>query len=120
MKVDIGNIPPNTDISITFSYIQKLEVEMNKFWCFRLFSTITPRYKGKLLDNLSRDIEILATYPTIASHNSYDSTPYPWNIKVKLQSPSPITLLKSPSHQVITKFGNENHTCSVTLNPSAN
>ena len=115
MKVLIGNIPPNTDISITYSYIQKLEVEMNKFWCFRLFSTITPRYKGNWFDNLSRDIDILASYPTISSHNS---KAYPWNIKIELQSPSPITLLKSPSHKIVTNFGNENHTCSVTLNPN--
>ncbi len=115
MKVLIGNIPPNTDISITFSYIQKLEVEMNKFWCFRLFSTITPRYKGNWFDKLNRDIEILASYPTISSNNS---KAYPWNIKVELQSPSPVTLLRSPSHQIITNFGNENHTCSVTLDPN--
>jgi len=112
MKVMIGNIPPKTEISITYSYIQKLEVSLNKFWCFRLFSCITPRYNGNLSDYVKQDITTLSNYPTISSHNSQA---YPWNINVEIQSPNPITFLNSPSHKTTTKYGNEKHTCEMTL-----
>jgi len=115
MKVLIGNIPPKTEVSITYSYIQKLDIALNKFWCFRLFSTITPRYNGDIASYLDHDLEILSRYPTI-SPDSCEA--YPWNIKIELQSPSPIKFLACPSHEVIKIFGNENHTCTVTFHPN--
>lgn len=114
MKVLVGNIPPKMDVSITYSYIEKLDVALNRFWCFRLFSTITPRYNGDIRSYLDHDLEILSKYPTVSP---VGSEAYPWNIKIELQSPSPITFLESPSHQILTTFGNEKHTCSVALNP---
>lgn len=115
MKVMIGNIPSNTEVSITYSYIEKLEVSLNKFWCFRLFSCITPRYIGNLADYLSQDILVLSSYPTISSQSSQA---YPWTIKAEIQSPAPITFLNSPSHELVTSYGNENHTCEISLNPN--
>jgi len=116
MKVLIGNIPPKTEISIVYSYIEKLETSLNKFWCFRLFSTITPRYNGNLNDLMKQDIALLSNYPTVAQNSS---KAYPWSIKAEIQSPSPITLLKSPSHDIVATYGNENHTCTITLNPNS-
>lgn len=113
MKVLLGNILPNTSISITYSYIQKLEVSLGRFWCFRLFSTLTPRYNGSnFTDYLKSDIPLLVQYPTISASTGQA---YKWNVTVDVQSPSSINLLKSPSHKVATTFGNENHTCHVTL-----
>jgi len=114
MKVLIGNIPPKTEVSITYSYIHKLDIALNKFWCFRLFSTITPRYNGDIASYLDHDLEILSRYPTISPESS---EAYPWTIKVELQSPSPIKFLECPSHEVIKTFGNENHTCTIELYP---
>ena len=112
MKIMIGNIPPETTIAITYSYIQKLEVVANKFLCFRLFSTITPRYNGNFQDVLKADISLLSNYPAVSSH---DPEAYPWVIEAEIQSPSPITFVKSPSHDVVPVFGNEGHTCNVTF-----
>jgi len=44
MKVKIGNIPPHSEIEITYSYLQELEVSLNKFWRYTIPSTLTPRY----------------------------------------------------------------------------
>lgn len=44
MKIDIGNIRPNSDIKITYVYSEELEVSGNKFYKYKLPSTITPRY----------------------------------------------------------------------------
>ena len=115
MKVLIGNIPPQSLISVTYSYIEKLTVSLNKFWCFRLFSTITPRYNGNLSDLLKADVSLLANYPIIASDSS---GAYPWHIQAEIQSPSAISVVKSPSHSIVSKYGNENHTCTITLDDS--
>jgi len=112
MKVMIGNIPPNTPITITYSYIQKLEIAAKKILCFRLFSTITPRYNGNLQDALKADIALLSSYPTLSSQ---DSQAYPWTIEAEIQSPSKITFVKSPSHDIIPVYGNEGHTCNLTF-----
>jgi len=112
MKIMIGNIPPKTTVAITYSYIQKLEVAANKFLCFRLFSTITPRYNGNMQDALKADIALLSSYPTISSQ---DPEAYPWTIEAEIQSASPISFVKSPSHNITPVYGNENHTCKVTL-----
>jgi len=116
MKVSVGNIPPQTEISIVYSYIQKLETSMSKFWCFRLFSTITPRYNGNINEILDADIGLLASYPTISKDNS---KAYPWTIRAEIQSPSPITLLESPTHKIVPTYGNENHTCTITFEPNS-
>ena len=115
MKVLIGNIPPMSPISVTYSYVEKLTVSLNKFWCFRLFSSITPRYNGSLSNLLKADVTLLAAYPTISDKAS---TAYPWHIDVEIQSPSAISTVKSPSHGIVSKYGNENHTCTVTLDHS--
>ena len=116
MKVLIGNIPPMSPISITYSYVEKLTVTLNKFWCFRLFSSITPRYNGNLNDLLKTDVALLAAYPTISDKSS---SAYPWHIDVQIQSPSAISTVKSPSHRIVSKYGNENHTCRVTLDDAS-
>jgi len=116
MKVSVGNIPPQTEISIVYSYIQKLETSLSKFWCFRLFSTITPRYNGNINEILDADIGLLASYPTISKDNS---KAYPWTIRAEIQSPSPITLLESPTHKIVPTYGNENHTCTITFEPNS-
>ena len=112
MKIMIGNIPPKTTVAITYSYIQKLEVAANRFLCFRLFSTITPRYNGNLQDALKADIALLFRYPTISSQ---DPEAYPWTIEAEIQSASPISFVKSPSHNITPAYGNENHTCKITF-----
>lgn len=51
MKVQVGNIPPLTEIEIEFSYLERVEVSMNKFNKFTIYSTLTPRYSKNPLAN---------------------------------------------------------------------
>ena len=109
MRVRIGNIPPQTTITIKYSYIQKLEVALNKFWCFQLFSSATsgPTSDWKTLLNPS--------LPVVLGKNTENCV---FNIKVNIQSSSPISSVKSPSHEIVQTFGNESHTCTVQLDQS--
>lgn len=44
MKSELGNLPPNTELILKYTYIEELEVTMNKFYKLRFGSTITSRY----------------------------------------------------------------------------
>jgi len=107
MKIMISNIPPKSTISITYSYIEKLEINLHKFWLFRLFSSLTPAYTD-INDCLRRDISILANYSTLSEDNAF-----PWNVKIEIQSPTPITSIRSPLHKIIMTYGNKNHTRNI-------
>lgn len=58
IKIDIGNIDPNSYITIRYTYSEELLVSMNKFWKFTIPSTITPRY-GAGFDGNKADEKIL-------------------------------------------------------------
>lgn len=42
--MEIGNVPPKTEVTITISIMQELEISMNTFYKLQVFSTISPRY----------------------------------------------------------------------------
>ena len=65
-----------------------------------------------LQDMLKADIALLSSYPTISSK---DPEAYPWVIETEIQSPSPITFVKSPSHDIAPSYGNEGHTCKIAF-----
>ena len=44
MKIDIGNIQPKSELKIKFTYLEEMQVSVNKFWMYKILSTITPRY----------------------------------------------------------------------------
>ena len=52
MKIEIGNIPPKTEVKIIFTYAEELETSMNKFWRFKIPSSITPRYCSEILPKI--------------------------------------------------------------------
>src|SRR5690606_32753153 len=90
MKVNIGNIPSKTEIKIVLSYIEKLEVVLNKFWSFKIYSTITPRYHPDPT-KLNEDLCLLINYPLISENNEES---YPWKIEIEVESSSSINLIK--------------------------
>lgn len=94
MKIKIGNIPPQTDIEIEFTYLEKVEIAMNKFYKFVLPSTLTPRYNRNAHKN--QDLATLANYPVI-SKNSKDA--YIWNVILRINSDDQIKFCKCPSHE---------------------
>ena len=113
LKVVIGNIPPNSQIEIEFSYIENLRVSLNKFWNFTLFSTFTPRYSPKF--NPKKDEKTLASYPSISSEHSKAFT---WTIMTTILSSTPIEALFCPNHEVIIQDLHKNSLKkTIILNP---
>jgi hypothetical protein len=44
MKVKLGNLLPQQSLTILLSYVEELDVCINKFWRLSLVTTTTPRY----------------------------------------------------------------------------
>jgi len=81
MKVQIGNIPPLCEIEIEFSYLERVEVAMNSFNKFTIYSTLTPRYSKN--HHRNEDIATLSNYPFI---EGTDSNAYTWNVNINIKS----------------------------------
>ena len=93
MCVKIGNIPPQSEIEITFAYIERVQITLNKFWQFILSSSIIPHHNTS--ENKS-----LANYPVYAKEITSDFDTVKWDVAIAINSRSPITFLKSPSHEI--------------------
>ena len=107
MKVKIGNILPDQTIFIKYSYIESLELVLNRFRRFTLYSTLTQRYNP---DNSGvPDLQITEIKPCADT--------YKWEIMVNLTSVGPLETVYSPSHAIsITNYQkNEENITIITL-----
>lgn len=103
MCMKIGNIPPNSEIEIIFSYIDRLEISLNKFWRFTVSSCIVPRSlrTRTTADGNQVNDNVLDSYPMYAKDvTPNESIKTKWDIRVSVESRHPITFIRSPSHEV--------------------
>lgn len=128
VKINIGNFLPKSIAKVTFSFIERLQLSMNKFWKLTIPSTLTPRYSS--CTNLSALFEFLANPDQFLSPNPNKDVleclqkdfkkltkvnetnlklispkspyAYPWNIQVEISSDSQISFLKCPTHNNLT------------------
>jgi len=118
MRVQIGNIPPETEITVIFTYLEELEVT-NKHWVFRLYSTITPRYspikqeeEEEEDEEKQEQLKLLSDYPVIKSTHTQA---YPWNVLINIKSSTPISMAKSTTHKMITSTSLDQFYCQLQL-----
>ena len=97
MKLSIGNINPQSMLTIRFVWLEELEISMNKFWRFAILSTLTPRYTSDPAIEFKKDKELLSAYPQLSSKSR---NAYKWDIDIQVQSSSEITHLHCPSHKI--------------------
>lgn len=117
IKINIGNIPENSDILINFKYIQQLENFLQKFWVLTVPSCIlNPLYDPnpyKKTENEKNAITSLTNPKIIGSKHEKI---YYWDIKIKITSSSPIKYLKSQSHQIHVQYLDELKTqCKISF-----
>jgi len=111
IKVNIGNVPPNTPITIKFGYLQELDICLNKFWKLLIPATLSPRYTpetqfANLLDMEIEDLQNI-NLPQI-------SQGYEWTIKIILSSMTEVSFIRSPSHE-ISAFSLDNINCKYQI-----
>jgi len=109
MRVNIGNILPDQTIFIKYSYIESLELVLNKFRRFTLYGTLTPRYNP--MDSGIPNLNINEIEPSINT--------YKWEIFVNLTSVRPFDTVYSPSHKISMRNFQENKQNStlISLDP---
>jgi len=44
MNLKIGNLLPGQKLTITYTYIEPVQIALNKYWRFINYATLTPRY----------------------------------------------------------------------------
>jgi hypothetical protein len=49
MRVKLGNLLPSDRLIVEFTYIEQLEVCVNKFWRLTIPTSVRPRYRGKYI-----------------------------------------------------------------------
>ncbi len=59
MKIKLGNLLPQTEAIIVVSYVEELEVCMNKFWRLSLVTTTRPRYTPSYKPYQEEDLDKL-------------------------------------------------------------
>ena len=101
MCVKIGNLPPKVEIEITLSYIERVEISMNKFWSFSLSSTFLPRSMWSINDERG----VLENYAQtdlslINEEDIYSLIGFKWDVNILINSKRPFDLLESPSHLI--------------------
>lgn len=48
LNLEIGNIPPATEFTITISLLQEMSISLNTFYKIQVPSTISPRYMNRV------------------------------------------------------------------------
>ena len=110
MHVNVGNILPNQTIFIRYSYIEPLELVLNKFKRFTLYATLTPRYNP-----VYSNVQDLPINTISANMHTYKS-----HIYVNLTSNKPLNTLYSPSHKIQISNNYEKHRnlTLITIDPT--
>ena len=111
----IGNIPPKKEIKITFSFLQTLDVSLNKKFKFILPLVLTPRYvpvkktlnllknliyNGKVQKNIDELNSMLQT-GNIRYIHSGDNLQYYYNLNVHVYSESRIEKIDTKAISLI-------------------
>ena len=110
MRTTIGNILPNEVISLTFSFIQKLDISLNKRFSLMLPLTLTPRFvpSSTVLNLIEKyiyegtvdktDINSIKECSDIRYLREGSDLYYQYDINVNLHSTFPIQRINSRIH----------------------
>lgn len=99
MFVSISNLPPQSEIEIVFSYIERLEVALNKFWRFTLSSFTVPLYNNQKNNNSKANNEHDEILNSLLN-SIPDSDLIKWELQISINSRSQIAFVKSTSHEI--------------------
>ena len=122
--VNLGNIPSKSEIIVTCTFYQALDVE-DLSWSLFIPAKITPRYIGELpnLDSVQHYVggygsmeeseesksELLDNVSE-ANRAYYQSLEFTWEFEVCINSSSPLTRIVSTSHYIDVNFVDDQKT----------
>ena len=85
MKINIGNVPSNKEIKIKFSFLEELNIYLNKFLKLLIPATLTPRY---YYNQSKAEVDQSQNFNFPQSKEGYD-----WTINIVLNSITEITFI---------------------------
>ncbi|CAI2378606.1 unnamed protein product [Moneuplotes crassus] len=123
IRIQMGNLPPKSQIIITCYFHQVMEVE-DLSWKLHIPSKIIPRYMGDLDTYVKTGKHLKGMVKSMHNDTSeqrqedieeeisgyYNSNSFNWTICVNISSQSPIRRLISPSHDIKTEFSDDTQT----------
>ena len=121
--INLGNIPPKSEIMIECTYFLKLSVE-DLSWCLYIPSKIIPKYMGELSNNKSKENEesessIEKEYRekiegmSEAVRAYYQNLNFTYDFEIILNSSFQLTRVISTTHNIYTDFVDDKETRAV-------
>lgn len=104
--MNIGNIPPETKVVITISFVQEMTLSVNTFYRIQIPSTISPRYMNSV--PLSQVKKNQLETPLLMDPNTKISQlpEFTWNFKINLWAHRKIAYFNSTTHKLKELFKN--------------
>jgi len=123
LTTSIGNLLPGQSLKLNFSYLEKLEVSMNKYFKFIIPSTLTPKYiPRREIENIIKDFIVEEKTAIFEKINELTKSnrltfikvnegyAYPWSIKIVIKNQKKIKNLKVTSNHDVILNSNETNT----------
>lgn len=104
LNLEIGNIPPKTEFTVTISLLQEMKISQNTFYRIQIPSTISPRYMNRV------GAETKVPEHMKQKGQSSGKADFSWNFKVDLRTSRKVVFFDSPSHDVTLLNQNEHGT----------
>ena len=106
MNMEIGNIPPKTELTVVISFMQEVSISLNTFYKIQIPSNISPRYSSTLFERLEKDRK---------EGKKEVQGNFTWNFKVEVKTTRKLVFFKSPSHELSCLSQNKDATETILV-----
>ena len=106
MNLEIGNIPPKSDFTVSISFMQEMKMSLNTFYKVQVPSTISPRYSAHAFERLEKDKK---------EGSKVAKGDFTWNFKVELRTTRKLIFFDSPSHDLTLISQNDQATETILV-----
>lgn len=106
LNLEIGNIPPQTEFTITIFMLQEMQISLNTFYKLQIPSTISPRYMQR--SDYNEQVEVPKQ---VKNKTNLSAKPdFKWSFKIDLITTKKVIFFNSPSHNITLLNQNPNVT----------
>ena len=109
MNLEIGNIPPKSEFTVSISFMQEMRMSLNTFYKVQVPSTISPRYTSHAFEQLEKDRKARLEGSKVAEPN------FTWSFKVEVRTTRKLIFFDSPSHDLTLISQNQSATETVLV-----
>lgn len=108
IRMNIGNIPPETRLVITIAFVQEMTLSVSTFYRIQVPSTISPRYMNSVpLSQVKMD-QLDPALLTDLNTRLTRTAGFTWNFNIILKTYRNIAYYNSTTHRLRKIYGSEN------------